>query len=316
MPEHANLAVAADGLARFHQCLVYGKILMICSHNLCRAPILVVETQEVLQNVDKPFPSEDALKECLIVDNLYGLCLAVTALPLHISVGLGCQRSCLGGQHVAGHTKGVIDKQRRAFLLILLDLQIGILFLHVVVGRRFQFYHHQGQTVHEDHNVAANLLFLHHAPLVANLELVMQGMLEVYQPNKRRLLSPLFRVFHFHAVLQVVHHLLIPLLQRTLIHVGHYPVGLRQHFVDRLRILLAQRILQVGHIPRLAEVSLHVVAILILVAHPLKQVYQRLLVAVFCELVYTHITYFYFLYFFFQSITLFLRISLSQEIKY
>ena len=110
MPEHANLAVATNGLASFHQCLVHSEILMIGSHNLCSAPIFMVKAQKVLQDVDEPFPSEDALKECLVIDDLHRFCLAVTALPLHISVGFGCQRSGLGGQHVAGHTKSVIDK--------------------------------------------------------------------------------------------------------------------------------------------------------------------------------------------------------------
>ena len=59
-------------------------------------------------------------------------------------------------------------------------------------------------------------------------------MLEVYQSDKSRLLATLLRVFHLHTVLQEVHHLLVPLLQRTLIHVGHYPVGFCHHLVARL----------------------------------------------------------------------------------
>ena len=144
MPEHANLAIATDGLSCLHQRLVHGEILMIGSHNFCSAPVFMVKAQEVLQNVDEPFPAEDTLKECLVVNDLYGLSLSVSAFPFHIPIGLGRQRSGLGGQHVAGHAEGVIDKQRWALLLILLDLQICILFLHIVVSRRLQFYHHQG----------------------------------------------------------------------------------------------------------------------------------------------------------------------------
>ena len=70
VPEHANLASTANGFACLYNSLVYGKVLVICCHNLCRAPVLMVEAQEVLQYVDEPLPAEDALKECFIVNDL------------------------------------------------------------------------------------------------------------------------------------------------------------------------------------------------------------------------------------------------------
>jgi len=84
----------------------------------------MVEADEVLQDVDEPFPAEDSFEECLIVDDLHRLSFSIPAFPLHETVGLSRQCSGLGSQHVAGHAEGVIDEQRRALLLILLDLQI------------------------------------------------------------------------------------------------------------------------------------------------------------------------------------------------
>ena len=135
VPEHTNLAIAPNCFVRLGNRLVHGKVLVIGSHNLCRAPVLVVEADEVLQYVNQPLPTEDTFEESLVVNDLCRLRLTISRLPFHIAVLLGGECSGFRGQHVAGHGERIKDKQRGTFLLILFDLQIGIVFLYVIVGR-------------------------------------------------------------------------------------------------------------------------------------------------------------------------------------
>ena len=108
---------------------VHGKVLVIGCHDLSHSPILMVKAFEILQDINKSLLFKDTIEECLVVGNLRRLALTIHALPFHITVSLGCDGTGLCGQHIAGHVEGVIDKQRRTFLLILLDLRVGILFI-------------------------------------------------------------------------------------------------------------------------------------------------------------------------------------------
>ena len=92
-------------------------------------------------------------------------------------------------------------------------------------------------------------------------------MLKIYQSYEGRLITPISYILNFNTVLQIVHHLLIALLQCTLVDMGNKAVCFRKYLITHFRVLLAQSLFQVIHMPRFAEVSFHVVATLILVAH-------------------------------------------------
>ena len=155
--------------------------------------------------------------------------------------------------------------------------------------RRFQLYDHQRQSVHEHHHIAANGFIFHHAPLIADLELIPQRAVEVDELHQCRARTSAVVILHLHAALQVVRQRLVSLLQRTFVHVRYHSVRLLQHLLRQLRIHSPQSAPQVGSVIGFAIVALHVVAALIAVAQLLEQSYQRLLIVVFGEVCFGHI---------------------------
>ena len=69
VPEYTNLAIASNRFVRLRNSLVDCKVLVIGSHNLCRASVFVVEAEEVLEYINQSLPAEDAFKERLIVND-------------------------------------------------------------------------------------------------------------------------------------------------------------------------------------------------------------------------------------------------------
>ena len=94
----------------------------------------MVEALKVLQDVYQALLLEDAMEESFVISNLIRFYLPVYALPFHISICLSGNGACFGGQHIADNAKGIEDKQAGALLLVLLYLQVGILFLYIVIG--------------------------------------------------------------------------------------------------------------------------------------------------------------------------------------
>ena len=111
MPEHTNLAITAHSRMRMSHSLIHCEILVIGSHDLQQFPILTIEADEVLQDVNQPCLLKDTMEESLIVCNLSGLALAIDTLPFHETVLFGSDGSSLAGEHIACYAEGIIDEE-------------------------------------------------------------------------------------------------------------------------------------------------------------------------------------------------------------
>ena len=222
VPEYTNLPISTYSSMCVSYSLAYCKILMISTHNLCCATILMVHTDKVLQQVYQSYLIEYSVEECIIAGYHCVLIAAINTLPFHISVFLCCDSSCLCYQHITYHIESIIDEKRRTLLLILLYLKISILYVCLIARRRFQFYYYQWQPVHKHHHVASDRLIFYHSPLVANLKLILIYIFEIHQLHKGGFLPSIFRIAHLNTILKVFHKLLIPLLQNTFIHIGNF----------------------------------------------------------------------------------------------
>ena len=70
MPEHTALAILSlvCSLSALYR-LVYGKILMVCTHHLHPLSLLMVKADEVAYDVNQSLCGEYALKESVIVSS-------------------------------------------------------------------------------------------------------------------------------------------------------------------------------------------------------------------------------------------------------
>ena len=266
MPEHANLSVALNGFLCPYSGFLYGIVLMIASKDLGIAALSDIKEDIVLQQVEQRLRSEDRLESHVIVSHL-----ACRLLPFHVAVFLGRYSTNLRERHIAHHVEGIIDEQRRNELLIVPQLQIGFAGIGLFPAGRFQFYHHQRQTIHKHHDVwTFRLLFLH-GILVHHQEVVLFLMVIIHEVDNSRLQLMLrVNVLHLDAVLQHLRELEVTLIERRTLYLMQLLDGIFNGIGRQRRVDAMQRNLQHIIQNRIRIVTLYVRPVLIAVLLALK----------------------------------------------
>ena len=126
--------------------------------------------------------------------------------------------------------------------------------------------------------------------MVDHFEAVLRCILEIHELHQCCAAAALLHIFYLYSVLHIVHQRFVALLQCSLVHGGHQTPCIVEHRLRCRRIQLPQCSFQLCHIARLAIITFHLIATLIVVAKVLEQRYQRLLKFILCESVVGHIS--------------------------
>lgn len=161
--------------------------LVIASDDLVQSAAVRVflEDDEVLQQIQKPLPLEDALHQHVQLQHgLRGVSFAVDRPPDLEPLLIRRQRADPGLQPVAHHEHGVVGQQRGDFRLVGLHLGVGGPDRRVFVGRVLQLDQGQRQTVDEDHDIGPPVvLSFDHRELLDRQPVVRIDVVEVDQPD-------------------------------------------------------------------------------------------------------------------------------------
>ncbi len=204
VPEHAALTVRHGGVSGGFDGFLHGEILVVRRHHLEGVLPIHIKADKVFQNVQKARLFKHPLKEGVELGVLGILIAAVPGLPLHEAVLAGGDGARPGGGQIAHDADLVVDKQGGDLIHIVAQLPVGCGCVCLLPGRRFQFHHHQGQAVNEQHYIRALLRVLHDGPLVDNGKIIVGGVAEVDEIDQSGTFFPVYKVFDGHAGLHIV----------------------------------------------------------------------------------------------------------------
>ena len=281
VPEHPDLALLLHGIECATERLVHGKILMVSPEYLPSLSVRLVKAKEVLYQVEQAGLVEDAMEEGMIVGYGVRFVLAILGFPLHVALLLGGKGSRTGGEHIRNHIEAIVHEQARNLLLVRLDLIVGIILAHPLIGRRFQLHDHDGKPVEHHHQVASLGGKFFHRPLVHDAEIILFRMVIIRQPRIDRTEFPAHLVFHRKSVLQIVGKGFVPAHQ---VRPVYFLQGLH-HLPDavgsQLRVDASKRLFEHRLVERIPIIAFDVIATLVGISHVLEQGDNGLLVTIF-----------------------------------
>jgi len=195
LPEDPGPAVPAPaGLQRGGQGVVHPQELVVLGQDLDQAGLVLGEEGEVLHQVQQA-PRVAGAPQHDLQGHPAGLVLALDALPLEEAPPVRRQGAHPAVRAVGGHQQGVIPEERR---------DLGLVVGQVLVEGRaggdpglLELDHHQGQAVHEAHQVGpAGVEGAHHGQLADQEEVVVLRRVPVHGPQAHGLLPAVLAVGH------------------------------------------------------------------------------------------------------------------------
>ena len=199
MPEHTDPAIPVDGLFRSDDGFPHREILVVCGDDLHHFLGGIVETHEVLDDVEQTFLRKHAVNHGAPRRGLRSGIIAIHRLPSRVTVLIRRNRANPGLGHIAHHAKHVGHEQARYLLHVLAQLQVSVRSVRLLARRGLQLEQHQRHAIHENDDVGTFLGIFHERPLVHDVEIVVLRIVEIKQPNDVIALFLAVKEVHFNS---------------------------------------------------------------------------------------------------------------------